>query len=226
MLGDGLPRRIRCGPRRNPRGHPRGPRGLRRALRPLVLGAGPRRWQGRRADRPCTEAPARARPCLRAGRRDLVSRDRVRRREGPRRRARQRAEDLLRLRHRLPPRQARARLRPARDDPRRRPPRLRRARARRTRGDGRAARVAAGADGPVRHALQGRRESSDGQARGAVRDAARTAHRGRQRRGALHLRDALERPAARLRPRAREEAEQRQSRSTTSSTRTRASRAC
>ena len=96
------------------------------------------------------------------------------------------------------------------DDPRRRPSRLRRARARGPRGDGRAAGIAAGADGAVRHPVQGRREGGDGQARGAVRHAARPAHRGRQRRRAAHLRDALERPAARLRPRAREEAEQRQ----------------
>ena len=44
-------------------------------LRSLVLGAGPRRRKGWRPDRPRIEAPARARRRLRAGRRDLVSRD-------------------------------------------------------------------------------------------------------------------------------------------------------
>ena len=71
-------------------------------------------------------------------------------------------------------------------------------------------RLARGPAGAVRDALEGRREGRDGQARGAVRDAARAARGGRQRRRALLLRDALARPDARLRPRARQEADQRQ----------------
>ena len=57
---------------------------------------------------------------------------------------------------------------------------------------------------------KGGEKVADGQARGAVRDAAGPARRSRQRRRALHLRDALARPDARLRPRARQQAEQRQ----------------
>ena len=51
---------------------------------------------------------------LRGGRRQVAADDELGRRQGPRRRARRRAHDLLRGRHRLPEAQVRARLRPAR----------------------------------------------------------------------------------------------------------------
>ena len=43
LLGDELPHGVRRGPRRHARRHPGRPRRVRRHLRPLVLGAGPRR---------------------------------------------------------------------------------------------------------------------------------------------------------------------------------------
>ena len=94
--------------RRDARGHPRGPAAVRRRVRPLVFGARARR---ERRDRAGARAPEAAGPALPAGRRHLVPRHRVRRREGPRGRARERPEDLFRLRHRLSPGKARARLR-------------------------------------------------------------------------------------------------------------------
>ena len=78
---------------------------------------------------------------LREGRRAVVPRDRLRRREGPRRGARERRQDLLRLGHRLPPEQARARLRAAGRRARLGPPRLHRARARGPRRHGPAGRL-------------------------------------------------------------------------------------
>ncbi len=75
---------------RHARRHQGRPRRVRRHFRPLVLGAGPRRRARRRTDRPRPPAPARQRSRVRAGRRDLVPGDAVRRREGPRRGARQR----------------------------------------------------------------------------------------------------------------------------------------
>ncbi len=70
---------------------------------------------------------ARAGPRLRAGRRDLAAHQRLRRRQGPGARQERRRRDVLHVRRRLLPRQARARLRPLHLHSRRRPPRLRRA---------------------------------------------------------------------------------------------------
>ena len=107
----------------HPRRHPRGPRRVRRgATRSWYLGA-----LARRQAAPST---ARSSACashghrLREGRRAVVPLHRLRRREGPRGGARERREDLLRLRHRLPHGQARARLRPLHRHLGRRPPRL------------------------------------------------------------------------------------------------------
>ena len=66
-----------------------------------------------RARRARARAPRGAGPLLPQGRRAVAARDRLRRREGSRRRARERPVHLLRVRHRLPAEQARARLRPA-----------------------------------------------------------------------------------------------------------------
>ena len=75
---DGHPRAL--GRRARPRGHRGQPRRPRRPLRRLdERGAAPRGGLGRARGR----APARARPRLRAGRRDLVPLDRLRRRQGP-----------------------------------------------------------------------------------------------------------------------------------------------
>ena len=120
-----LPPGVQARARRHPRRHPPGPRGVRGALRRVVLRAQPRH---QRRDRPRARAAAQERRRLREGRRAVVPRHRFRRREGSRRRARERAQDLLRVRHRLPPAEARARLRQARRRARRRPPRLHRAR--------------------------------------------------------------------------------------------------
>ena len=65
--------------------------------------------RGRR-DRGGRGRAARARPRLRPRGRGLAAHDRVRRRQGPGADPRRRRADLLRRRHRLPPRQARARL--------------------------------------------------------------------------------------------------------------------
>ena len=74
---------------------------LTRARRPVrrldERGSAPRGGLGR----PRGRAAARARPRLRAGRRDLVPLDRVRRRQGPGHHPLQRRADLLRRRHRL-----------------------------------------------------------------------------------------------------------------------------
>ncbi len=93
---------------------------------------------------------------------------------------------------------------------RRRSPRLRRAGARRTRGHGRAGRVPGSDADPVRQPVPRRREDADGQARGAVRHAAAAARGSRQRCLPLLLPDAQPRPAARLRSRARQVAQQRE----------------
>ena len=84
-------------------------RALPRPLRHLVLGA--RAARGRRP-RGGRRRAARARARLRERGRDLVPDDDVRRRQGPRPDPERRRADLLRDRHRLPPRQALARLRP------------------------------------------------------------------------------------------------------------------
>ena len=68
----------------------------------------PRRRLGRARGR----APARARPRLRAGRRDLVPLDRLRRRQGPGDLPLERRADLLRGGHRLRDREVQPRLRP------------------------------------------------------------------------------------------------------------------
>ncbi len=93
-------------------------------------------------------------------RRAVVPRHRVRRREGPRGGARERAEDLLRLRHRLSPRQARARLRAPHRRARRRSSRLRGAGARRAHRPRPAAGVPRGAAHPVREPVPRRRRRS------------------------------------------------------------------
>ncbi len=71
-------------------------------------------------------APARQRPPVRAGRRHLVPRHRLRRRQGPGGGARERRQYLFRLRPGLPAVEVRARLRPRAVHLRRRPPRLHR----------------------------------------------------------------------------------------------------
>ena len=90
------------------------------------------RSPARRAARSSTaREAARAGPPLRGRRRALAAHHRLRRRQGPGADPVQRRADLLRLRHRLLPRQARARLRRLHLPARRRPPRLRRPAARR-----------------------------------------------------------------------------------------------
>ena len=108
--------------------HPQRPRRVRRALRPLVFRA---RAQPERRHRPGARRVARQRPRLHQGRRRVVQVHRVRRRRRSRGGARERREDLLRLRHRLSLRQAPARPRSAHRRLGCGPPRLRGARARR-----------------------------------------------------------------------------------------------
>ena len=84
------------------RGHPGA---LRGALRHLVLGALAARG---RQDRGGDRAPARARPRLRVRGRGVAADERAGRRQGPGPGPLRRRADLLRGRHRLPPRQARA----------------------------------------------------------------------------------------------------------------------
>src|SRR5256886_2296733 len=185
----------------------RGPGGVPRLLRPLVFRAGASR-QG--PDRQGPQAVAGARASVREGRRAVVSVQRVRRREGPGGEARERPVHLFRLRHRLPPRQVRARLRPRDRRLGRRPPRLRAAREGSARGFRPGPGQARDCAGAVRRALPQRRESGDGQALGRVRHAARAARGGGERSGALFLRAAQKRPAPRLLSRPRPEPIQRQ----------------
>ena len=120
------------------------------ALRRVVLRAQPlRRGQGRARARRAREAG----PPLRGRRRAVDAHHRLRRRQGPRAAAGQRRAHVLRLRHRLLRRQARARLRRLHLPAGRRPPRLRRAapgdggvRRRRPEPDPRGADRAAGED--------------------------------------------------------------------------------
>ena len=95
---------------------------LRRPLRHLVLGAvAARCGQGRGGDR----GAAGARPRVRQRGRRLAADHGVRRRQGPGPDPLRRRAHLLRRRHRLPPRQARARRGAPDRSGRRRPPRLR-----------------------------------------------------------------------------------------------------
>ena len=128
--------------------------------------------------------------------RAVVPCQRVRRREGPGGGARERPEDLLRLRHRLPPRQVRARLQAPDRRAWRGSPRLRRARARRAHRHGTAGGLSRSDPDPVREPVPRHREDPHGQARSAVRDAAAAAYGSRQRRLSLLLPDAQPRPAA------------------------------
>jgi hypothetical protein len=145
-----------------------------------------------------------------AGRRAVVPLHRLRRREGPRRAARERPVHLLRLRHRLPPQQVRARLRPHHRHLGRRPPRLHPAREGRVAALGLDAGQAGGGAGAVRGAVPRRPEDLDVHPLGRVRHPARAAPRSRQRRLPLLLRAAQVRPAPRLRPRPGQEPEQRE----------------
>ena len=135
LLGaDGFRQAFDLALKRHPRRHPRRPRRVRRALRPLVLRTQPRR---RRRDRSRARPAAAKRRRLRERRRAVVPRHRLRRREGPRGRARERRAGPT-----SPPTspitsQARARLRAAGRRARRGSPRLHRARARGPRRDGR-----------------------------------------------------------------------------------------
>ena len=84
-------------------------------------------------------------------------------------------------------------------------------RARRPRGHGRARRQPGSQPRAVREPVPRRRKDPDGQARGAVRHPAPAARGSRQRCVPLLLPDAQPRAAARLRPRARQVAHQRES---------------
>ena len=97
---------------------------MRTALRRLVLRALAARERRRRARASpgCREQGH----TVRGRRRHLDAHHRLRRRQGPRARPLRRRAHLLRVRHRLLRRQARARLRPVHLPARRRPPRLRR----------------------------------------------------------------------------------------------------
>ena len=123
--------RARLRPDRAARGLPQRPAGVRRELRQLVLGALAVRHGSRRAR---AREAARSRAPLRAGRRGVVSLQRLRRREGSRGAARERAVHLLRLRHRLSSEQVRARLRAGDRRLGRGPPRLHPARQGRAAG--------------------------------------------------------------------------------------------
>ena len=107
----------------------------------------------------------RARPGLRARGRDLAAHDRARRRQGPRAAALDGRGHLLRLGHRLPPGQARARLRPRDRHLGRRPPRLHRARARRLGGARRRPGALRDRDHAARQPQRGRPAREDVQAR-------------------------------------------------------------
>ena len=116
-----------------PRGDRGQPRPARRPLRRLEeRGLAPRRGLGRAGDR----AAAGRRPRLRAGRRDLVPLDGLRRRQGPGDHPVQRPADLLRRRHRLRHREVQPRLRPPDLHLGRRPPRDGGPGPQRRRGDG------------------------------------------------------------------------------------------
>ena len=151
-----------------------------------------------------------ARPRLPQGRRALVQEHGLRRREGPGDGARERHQDLLRLRHRLRVQQARARLRAPALRLGRRSPRLHRAAARRAHRARRSARMLRGAPRAVRHAVPRRREGADVDALGRVRDLAGLARGSRQRCRAPVLRHAQQRSASRFRPGARQGPLQRQ----------------
>ncbi len=172
--------------------------------------------------------------CLRASsahsyaqrRRAVAAHDRVRRRQGPRAGALERRAHLLRVGHRLPQEQARARLRAPDRRVGRRPPRLR-ARMK-------AAYAALGGDPDelelvimqLVHLVRSRRARADVQARRRVRHARRARRRDRRRRRALVPARALARHDRRPRPRPRARASRARTPSTTSSTRTRGSPRC
>ena len=147
-----------------------------------------------------------------------------RRGQGPRARALDRRAHVLRLRHRLPPEQARARLRAADRRVGRRPPRLRAADEGGLRGAGRRPRRARADHHAVRPPRRPRRRAGvDVQAGGRVRDARRAGRRDRRRRGALVPAVALARHDDRPRSRSRGAARAPRTPSTTCSTRTRGS---
>ena len=115
----------------------------------------------------------------------------LRRRQGPRAAPLLRRAHLLRVRHRLPPGQARARLRPADQRAGRRPSRLRRADAGRLRGARWRSRQARGDHHAARPRRRARRARADVQAPGRVRHARRADRRHRRRcRALLHARSA------------------------------------
>ena len=143
-------------------------------------------------------------PRVHERRRRVVQVHRIRRRRRPRRGARQRREDLLRLRHRLSLRQAAARTRTAHRRLGCGSSRLRVARARRVGRARQTRRLLRSVSHAAGEPVPRRREAVHGQARGQFRDAARPAQRGRQRRLPLFLPDAQPRPGARFRPGARE----------------------
>ena len=200
ILGTWASERIRAGHR----GQPGAPR---RPFRRLEVGgvAPPRGLGGARRG-----AAARRRPRLRAGRRDVVPLDGLRRRQGPRDLPLERRADLLRRRHRLRDREVQPRLRQADLRLGRGPPRHRGARAERGRGHGlRQGSRGDAADrlGPLRSR---RRGDLHVQARRRVHHPRRAAGRGRRRRRALVLRLARPQLRHRLRHRAGQEAVQRE----------------
>ena len=159
-------------------------------------------------------------------RRAVAAHDRLRRRQGPRAGALERRAHLLRLGHRLPPGQARARLRPPDRRVGRRPPRLRAADEGRLRGARRRPRAARAADHAARAPGALGRARADVQARGRVRDARRP----RRPRSAWTPRAGICSRARTTRPSTSTSTSRASSRartpSTTSSTRTRGSPRC
>ena len=114
---------------------------------------------------------ARAGPRLRERGRGLAAHHRVRRRQGPGADPLRRRADLLRGRHRLPPRQARARRRAPDRPAGRRPPRLRAADEGGDRGARRRPGPLRGADHAARPRRRARRAGADVEAQGRVRHA-------------------------------------------------------
>ena len=135
--------------------------------------------------------------------RAVAAHDRLRRRQGPRPRALDRPDDVLRRRRRLRRAQARARLRPARAAAGLRPPRLRGADEGEHGGARRRPRPPRDPDPAVRAHRRGRRARLDVQAPRRVHHARRAHRRDRRRRHALLHALALARLDDRPRPRPR-----------------------
>ena len=177
-------------------------------------------------DRAGDRAAVRGGPPLPLRGRAVAAHDRLRRRQGPRRRALDRPDDVLRGRRRLRRAQARARLRPARAAAGLRPPRLRGADEGEHGGARRRPRPPRDPDPAVRAHRRGRRARVDVQAPRRVHHPRRAHRRDRRRRHALLHALALATTRRSTSTSTSRAASRRRTPSTTSSTRTRGSRRC